>query len=99
MNKHVTGRVYIVSVHDWHHKKGEPKFYNVRAECIGQNNAGNIGYFADIDGSVFHNSDGYDDYLESQVECSNVLSKYPLSYGVWRKVQPPASLQTKVGEV
>lgn len=93
---YIVGEVYIVSVHDWHAKRSEQAFYNVRAECIGKNNIGNVGYFADIDGNVFHSSCPFDKPEHETILHKNkdVVSIYPLHYGVWRKIDPPTKLQT-----
>ncbi|WPJ30561.1 hypothetical protein [Pseudoalteromonas phage vB_PalP_Y7] len=91
---YIVGEVYIISVHNWHANKGEQSFYNVRAECIGKNNIGNVGYFADIDGNVFHGSSPFDATEDkSLVDKKDIIPRYPLIYGVWRKIDPPKKLQ------
>ena len=92
---YIVGEVYIVSVHNWHANKGEQSFYNVRAECIGKNNIENVGYFADIDGNVFHGSSPFNTTEDKTlVDKKDIIPRYPLSYGVWRKIEPPNKLQT-----
>lgn len=91
---YIVGEVYIVSVHDWHAKRDQQRFYNVRSECIGQNNIGSVGYFSDANGNVFHSSCPFDTLEgETLVDKKDVVSTYPLHHGVWRKVEPPKQLK------
>lgn len=91
---YIVGEVYIVRVHDWHAKRDQQKFYNVRSECIGQNNIGSVGCFSDANGNVFHSSSPLNTLEgETLADKKDVLSIYPLHYGVWRKVEPPKQLQ------